>query len=132
MKAYKIDVAKKEIYEVEISDRGDGPRHKDITAHLNSEVFDTVRLVRMGSAFDYVLVDDHGLLRPRPEVPGAFEILKYPNLLAGHGLVIGVGYDGATVSVHSPIGFIRSVVVFHPVDALPAEPPPIQVITLEE
>lgn len=109
MKALKIDVIKKEVYEVEITTSID-----TIYKHLECDCFAQVGR-RMPNG-DILLVDDNGLLNPSI---GAFEIGTYPNALSGHGVLIGTDSAGETVDVKSDINYFRQLVRFVSADRLP-------------
>lgn len=116
MKALKIDVVKKDVYEVEIT--------RDINSiykHLECECFAQVgRRMQNG---DILLVDDNGLLNPSI---GSFKIGAYPNSLSGHGILIGTDEVGETVDASSTIESLRNIVRFEDVAPLPK--PEIKVI----
>jgi hypothetical protein len=102
MKAIKIDVVKKEVYEVEIS--------SDIkTMHKQLECSCFAAAGHLKNK-DMLLVDDEGLLVEKPL--GFFIISGYPNLLSGHGLVVGVSRSGATVPAKSTADGIKQMVEF--------------------
>ncbi len=111
MKAIKIDVIKKEVYEVEIDDSIDS-----IYKHLECEIFEQVGPFLPNG--DAVLVDEEGLLKDEPI--GAFKMGTYPAVLSGHGLIHGLNHNtGETSSAKSLVEFIRSQVKFVGVDQLP-------------
>lgn len=110
MRAIKIDVTKKEIYEVEITDD-----IKTIYKHLGCDCFCQVgRGLKSG---DMLLVDDNGLLHEKPI--GAFTFGTYPQPLSGHGIFIGTDEAGETIDAQSDIEFIRTQVRFTDVKNLP-------------
>lgn len=110
MRAIKIDVTKKEIYDVEIT-----ASIKTIYKHLECEYFCQVgRRLKTG---DMLLVDDNGLLHEKPI--GAFTFGTYPQTLSGHGIFIGTDSAGETIDAQSDIEFIRSQVKFVDVKNLP-------------
>lgn len=79
MRAIKIDVIKKEIYEVDISGN-----NRSMNKEIEGNGFDMVRI----SKSEALWVDDEGLRRKPPL--GAFTIKWYPQALPGHGLIIGL------------------------------------------
>ena len=103
MRAIKIDVVKKEVYDVEIDSS-----IKSIYGHLGVECF-----CQVGKRFpngDMLLVDDNGLIIDSPI--GAFEIGQYPQVLSGHGLFIGTDGIGETANAQSDLEFIKTIVRF--------------------
>jgi hypothetical protein len=103
MKAIKIDVLKKEVYEVEITSNID-----TIYKHLECNCFCQVGR-RMPNG-DILLVDDNGLIIDNPI--GAFNFGAYPQSLSGHGILIGTDSAGETVDVTSKIDYVKSQVRF--------------------
>lgn len=108
MRAIKIDVVKKEIYEVEI--KGDCPSFYET---LDCESITGVRL----SKVEYLYVDDEGLHR-RPLL-GAFRVNGYPQALPGHGIIVGLS-GPQEVSSKLDIEDVRANVQFVDVSELPA------------
>lgn len=109
MRAIKIDVIKREVYEVELEDSLEAIYH-----HLECSCF-----CQVGTAFgegDVLWVDDNGLLH---EPLGAFVIGWYPQALSGHGLVVGLGAEGTTVDANTALGMIKAMVTFVDTDLLP-------------
>lgn len=108
MRAIKIDVTKKEVYEIQI----DGSI-QSMHAALECETFDMVRLSRT----EILWVDDEGLLKKNPV--GAFKIDTYPQLLSGHGLIIGIDPGGYNVETKISVEDIKDRIAFKDVDQLP-------------
>ena len=79
MRAIKIDVIKKEVYEVDIV--GD---RLSMCKELDADGYDSVRIAKA----EMLWVDGEGLLRKPPL--GAFMFHPYPQALPGHGLIIGL------------------------------------------
>lgn len=109
MKAFKIDVVKKDVYQVEITSD-----IKSIYKHLECDCFAQVGR-RMPNG-DILLVDDNGLLNPSI---GSFEIGTYPNSLSGHGILIGTDEAGETVDVKTSIDWLSRSVRFDNISPLP-------------
>ena len=100
MKAIKIDVVKKEIYEIEI--KGD---YHSLSKELECLGIERVRISR----YEFVWVDEEGLLRNPPL--GAFKISTYPNALSGHGIVLGAN-DPDTTSTRLTLNWVKGNVNF--------------------
>lgn len=92
MRAIKIDVVEKRIYEVEI----DG----SLKSMQQAVGCSTITGIRLGPS-DYLWIDDEGLLKK--EKLGAFKIDYYPDALSGHGLLLGVNRAGENVDTHYSI-----------------------------
>ena len=106
MRAIKIDVVKKEVYEIDL-EQGLDAMYKA----LECEVVDGRRI---GSNI-YLWIDDEGLLH---EPLGAFS-LRPGEVFSGHGLVTGISAEGETVDFPYTIGAISGRVTFVPTDQLP-------------
>lgn len=120
MKAIKIDVIKKEVYEVEITSN-----IETFYKHLECDCFCQVgRRLPNG---DMLLVDDNGLLISKPV--GVFEFGTYPQALSGHGLMVGTSRSGETIPCKSTIEYVKSVVRFITPKSLPK--PKIEVRSFE-
>ncbi len=109
MRAIKIDVVKKDVYEVDVNNSLEA-----IYQQLECDCFTTVAINFRNS--DSLLVDDEGLLH---EPLGAFIIGTYPQPLSGHGLIQGVGEEGETIPAKSKLDYIKSIVVFVDPSKLP-------------
>lgn len=108
MRAIKIDVLKKEVYEVQI--KGDCP---SLYKQLDCETITGVRI----SKTEMLYVDDEGLRR-RPLL-GAFRINGYPQALPGHGVIVGLrGPDEVSSGLH--VEAVRANVQFVDISELPA------------
>ena len=108
MREIKIDVIKKEIYEVEI--KGDYLRfHEQLDC-------DTITGVRLSKS-EYLYVDDEELRR-KPLL-GAFRIDGYPQALPGHGIIVGLR-GPQEVSSRLPLKGVGDMVQFVDVSELPA------------
>lgn len=107
MRAIKIDVIKKEIYEIDIQD----------TLQAMHEALDAQDYngVRIGKT-EMLWVDGEGLLRKPPL--GAFMYHPYPNALPGHGLIIGLR-GPENVDSRMSVEEIKEVVRFVDVSELP-------------
>lgn len=110
MKAIKIDVIKKEVYEVEIT-----ADIRTFYKHLECDCFCQVGK-RLPNG-DMLLVDDNGLLIEEPL--GVFEFGTYPQPLSGHGLMVGTSQSGETIPVKSTIEYVKSAVRFTGLRPLP-------------
>lgn len=107
MRAIKIDVIKKEIYEVDIP--GDSA---SMYKELDANDYNSVRIARA----EILWVDGEGLLRKPPL--GAFRFHPYPNALPGHGLIIGlVGPENASSKL--TLEEVRESVEFVDISELP-------------
>lgn len=111
MKVIKIDVVKKEIYEIDFT-----PGLPSIYKELDCETFDVVYPSTL-SGKDCVYVDDEGLFRDPPL--GAFYIRGNEQVLSGHGLVVGTGSAGETVSPKTSLDKIKELVRFEDPHYLP-------------
>jgi len=86
-KAIKIDVAKREVYEIEIE-----PGLDAMYEAIGCRAVDMVRITQL----DDLWIDDCGLLRePQPD---KFKFLGHAQPLAGNGLICGYDDQGETVS----------------------------------
>lgn len=120
MKAIKIDVVKKEVYEVEITSD-----IKTFYKHLECGCFCQVgRRLPNG---DMLLVDDNGLLKDTHL--GWFTFGTYPQPLTGHGLMVGTSRSGETVPCKSTLEYVKSAVRFIAPKSLPK--PKIEVRSFE-
>lgn len=108
MKAIKIDVAEKEVYEVDLEARN-GSQLDSIYTLIEAQPFCVGVKLWTG---DYVYVDDNGLLRDQRKVPGYFTIEGQSQTLVGHGLVCGVDPQGESQDVVSTVEEIRRKVTF--------------------
>lgn len=107
MRAIKIDVIKKEIYEIDVDDSYQG-----MCKVLDSDGYDSIRIAKA----EILWVDGDGLLRKSPL--GAFIYHPYPNALSGHGLIMGIrGADSAPSQL--TIEEVRSAVSFVELSELP-------------
>ncbi len=107
MRAIKIDVIKKEIYEIDIP----GDRTSMCKA-LEADGYDSVRIAKA----EMLWVDGEGLLRKPPL--GAFMFHPYPQALPGHGLIIGLrGPENAATKL--TLEEVRESVEFVDISELP-------------
>lgn len=107
----KIDVIKKEIYEVELTSD-----YKEIYAQLECGTFACIGVKTLAPR-DTIYIDDEGLLREDPI--GAFSIRGYPQVLSGHGLILGTGPEGDSVDYRTPIQVVKELVRFEDLYYLP-------------
>lgn len=91
IRGIKIDTVKQEVYEVEIQESIDGL--KPIYDLLECSI---VEIVRINGAPNgtVIFVDEEGLVADQEL--GGFTIAGFPNILSGHGLLVGtkMGKDG--------------------------------------
>ena len=107
MRAIKIDVIKKEVYEVDIV--GD---RLSMCKELDADGYDSVRIAKA----EMLWVDGEGLLRKPPL--GAFMFHPYPQALPGHGLIIGLcGPENADTKL--TLEEVRESVEFVDISELP-------------
>jgi hypothetical protein len=105
MKAIKIDVIKKDIYEIDVT-KG----NEDMYLHLNCDTF-TLPIILDNE--DGLYVDDEALLREPEDQHGAFTFADYPSqYLFGHGLIIGCDNKGEQTDALSDLETIKSKVEF--------------------
>ena len=105
MKAIKIDVVKKEVYEVNIEDTLEA-----IYEQIESDMFEVALAIRPQG--DVVYVDEEGLLKVSK---GWFTIQGQPQPLSGHGLVVGLDHhNGASRDVKVTVDEVRKIVTFMP------------------
>jgi hypothetical protein len=109
MRAIKIDVIKKDVYEVEIT-----PDIKTFYKHLECDCF--CQVGRRMKNNDILIVDDEGLLK---SAIGAFKFDTYFQPLSGHGLIYGTSGSGETIPAKSSIDDIKSKVTFMGTNGLP-------------
>lgn len=117
MKGIKIDVVKREVYEVDIPKGIDG-----IYTAIEARPFDCIFL--NAERTEVLYVDDEGLLH---KPIGAFHFYLYPTPLSGHGLILGLK-GPKTCSTKYSVEEIRNIVTFVPTDQLPE--PSIKVYTI--
>lgn len=120
MRFIKIDVVKKEVYEVELEDS----LHAMVSA-LDCEYMEHIIQLSNG---DVLLADEEGLMRADP--PGAFVFKPFHRALAGHGLLIGVSSFGKTIPAKSEVEHIKRLIEFIPVQLLRGIPRGFQMISL--
>lgn len=111
LKAIKIDVIDKKIIEVEISSN-----YKDIYKVLDCDLFTCISPDGFLDG-DVLYVDDEGLLKD-PAI-GAFSIKGYPQVLSGHGLILGTDKEGGSISCKIDINTIIKRVRFEDTHYLP-------------
>jgi len=98
-KAIKIDVAKREVYEIEIE-----PGLDAMYEAIGCRAVDMVRITQL----DDLWIDDCGLLRePQPD---KFKFLGHAQPLAGNGLICGYDDQGETVSTALTVEFVQQMV----------------------
>jgi len=102
MKAIKIDVIKKEVYEVDYKGT-DG-----IYKQLDCTCFCLVPKKLPGG--DTILVDDEGIYR-RPQI-GEFIVSGYHDELSGHGIVVGNTRSGNSRDCQSSVEEIKRLIRF--------------------
>lgn len=105
MRAIKIDVEIKEIYEVEISNDID-----DIYRHLKCDTFDCVSINDNNTLY----LDDEGLLK---EPLGIFSIGEY--VYSGNGLIIGLNNQGASIDCDLSLSTVDKMIDFDQFKTLP-------------
>ena len=108
MKAIKIDVIKREVYEIDIP--------KGLQGLYSALECDMVEIVRINDTED-LYVDEEGLLRHDPI--GAFRFKGYDQVLSGHGLVLGNDGEGDSVDTTLTVEYIRDQVRFKEVQDIP-------------
>lgn len=111
MKAIKIDVIAKEVKEIELE-----PGIKNIYRELDCDLFTVIYPMGLLEG-DCIYIDDEGLLRQPPL--GAFYIKGFPQVLSGHGLVIGTDDEGDSISASTPLQQIKALVRFEDPHYLP-------------
>lgn len=102
MKAIKIDVVKKSLYEIEIKD------WHDIAPAIGNEC----TLFACPVSFDNddsIYVDDEGLHR---ELEGGFAMLNWQYPLVGNGIILGTDEEGDMVDYKSNIDELNRMIVF--------------------
>ena len=113
MRAIKIDVVLKEIFEIDID-----PGLDFLYAKLDCR---TIDIVAVNESIDLVL-DDEGLIRNT--VIGAFELKGMPQAYAGHGLLVGnvmteQGLEMADLPAEATLENVKALVDFVELDRLP-------------
>ena len=109
MIAIKIDVVKKEIYEINLK-----PGIKAMYEALEIDTpFTRIKL----SEIESLWIDDEGLIRKDPI--GAFSIDGYDQVLSGHGLIMGIGPDGESKTTTLRASDVRELITWHSVEELP-------------
>lgn len=119
MKAIKIDVEQKKVYEIEI----DG-NNKSMYEALKCSCVSHISIIRRK---EFLWIDDDGLLKDNPL--GAFELVGYPQLLSGNGLILGIDIGGNNISTAFDAETIKSLVKFEDAAKLPK--PFIKVYSLD-
>ena len=103
-KAILINVKERSISEVEVEDSVD-----EYNRLIGSDCYTCgPRLPNL----DGVLVDDNGLLNIDNDTM-FFTFGKYPQPLAGNGLILGCSRSGETVNVKSKLEDIKKIIKFH-------------------
>lgn len=110
MKALHINVITKEITEIDL-EKGLQPLYKA----LECDTFAAV-VPRGFPAGDCLYIDDEGLLK---EPIGAFTVKGFPQVLSGHGLVVGTDEDGDSADVKLTLDELKEIAEFTSVDQLP-------------
>jgi hypothetical protein len=131
IKAYKIDVEKQDVYEVEISDISDQNTDEENDTQLD-QIYKLIgcRCIGVGGYFDtgagnerdVIYVDDEGRLRDEKTIPGFFQMGEGQEVIVGNGLVFG-SKEGNDVSPLTPLHNVKRVVKFFKVgEILKPEP----------
>ena len=115
--AIKIDVFKRKIYRVSLSDS-----LNSVKSQLQCEFFTAIYPNLSGDNLIYL--DDEGLINGVPK--GAFSIIGYYGVFAGNGLVVGYNSEGNTLDCTSTLLEIQSRIQFEPIESLPT--PSFQII----
>lgn len=110
MKAILIDPFKQSITEVDYS--GD---YQDIYKLIDCDTFTIAPISRLGDA---IFVDDIGLFKPDQAF---FKHAKYPQPLAGKGLILGCDEEGETVEPTVSLADVISAVRFVTIDEIREE-----------
>lgn len=111
MKAIKINVTLKGIYEITLPED-----YREIYRQLECNLFTLVKPDTLPGR-DTLYIDDEGLLRDQKL--GAFSIRGYPQVLSGHGLIIGGDEEGESISCISTVELIKQLVRFEDEHYLP-------------
>lgn len=109
MKAIKIDVVKKEVTEIEING--------DIKSMYEALECDFIEGITLIEREEKLWIDEEGLLRDEPL--GAFRMLGYPQVLSGHGLVLGITSSGENRGTWLEVDQIKRLVEFVGLDEIP-------------
>lgn len=115
MKAFKIDVIKQDIYEVDIpDDSGDDSDMTQLNAIYSLLECDTIELFKVKDR-DFIYVDERALLKP-VKIGGFyldFENSSLPGHPAiGHGLVLSTDSDGREAPPEISLEELKKVVRF--------------------
>lgn len=121
MRAIKIDVVTKTIYEVDLKAKRDGSTMESLQQLLDVDCF---TMVSLGEGYA-LWIDDEGLYREPPL--GAFKIKEDWQAFSGHGIITGLN-GPATVAATIPIEAVVELVTFVPNEELPE--PRIEVFSL--
>jgi len=108
IKGIKIDVVKKEIYLVEVEQGLQG-----MHAQLDCEYVEMVRVDHNEALW----IDEEGLLKDAPI--GAFKITIHPQVMSGHGLILGLTFDGDNCDTKLSVEQVKAMVTFVGVDRVP-------------
>lgn len=122
MRAIKIDVKQQKVYVVKYTPTLECMNE---LLELNDRPFTSVYTRQNG---DVLFVDDEGLLIKDPI--GAFGCLEYPQVLSGHGLFIGMDFEGKEKSCVSSVEEIQELIRFFPIQVLAAIPRQHNIIPL--
>lgn len=95
MKAIKIDVEQKRLYEVDLETINNS-QLKSIYQHLGCGCF--CQALRYPTN-DILFVDDNGLFRKLEQINGVFQINGQMQPLIGHGLIVGHSRNGEACDV---------------------------------
>ena len=111
MKAIKIDVVNQTITEIELA-----PGIDAIYQELDCNLFTCISPIGFPPG-DAIYIDDEGLLRD--PVIGAFSVRGYPQVLSGHGLIIGTDSEGESISCKCILESIKKAIRFEDPHYLP-------------
>ena len=126
IKAIKIDVESKSIYEVEI----ESDNIVDIHKHLRCEYCESIKIADFRSVTDSIellYVDEEGLINENKI--GAFQMgdeLK----ISGNGLIMGCNSKGQSISTKLSLESVINNTIFISIEDLPE--PKIEVMNLED
>lgn len=118
MRAYKIDVVKQQVYEVE-HEGGLNSLYELIGCDCVC-IGERILALRSQREPDVIYVDDEGLLKP---AAGYFQLAPGRSVLAGNGLLVGTTADGNDAPPVTPLRWLQEQVrFFKPGEIVPPEP----------
>lgn len=106
MKAIKIDVEKRDVYEIEM----DGHDYKEIYGVIGNNCTVFCAPVQFDND-DTLFADDEIVLRPH-DIVGAFIMRGWSSPIYNNAVIVGTDYDGDRAPYRSDLDDIKSQIIF--------------------